>query len=142
MTTKRNPRPDPARAFTRIAALAVVTAVVLAGVGYYPTLALSGSAGAQAMFIGIGVALLGAWIGSLMPVLFISTNPRVFLNGILLGLLARFGVTLALALVFRALGIAPAKPLLLWAGIGQVVILATDTVALLRLVRRLTWESK
>jgi len=125
-----------------VAVLAAATSVVLAGLGYYPTVAVSGAAGARVMLIGIGAALFGAWAGSLMPVLFVSTNPHVFFNGLLLGLGVRFAVTLALALVLRSAGVEPIKPLLLWVGIGQVVLLGSDTVAQLRWVRQLTWEGK
>jgi len=142
MTPESSPKPDHALTFARMAGLALATAIVLAAVGYGPTVALAGPTGVRGMFIGIGAALLGAWIGSLIPVLFISTDPRVFLNGILLGLAARFGISLGAALLLRALDVAPASPLLLWVGIGQVALLATDTVTLLRLVRNLTWESK
>jgi hypothetical protein len=142
MTTERSPKPDLVQTFVRIAALAAATAALLACIGYFPTLRLSGTAGVGAMLVGIAVALVGAWIGSLIPILFIRPDPRVFLNGLLIGLGARFVITLALALLLRAMGVGPAKPLLLWVGIGQVVILATDTVGLLRLVRRLSWEGK
>lgn len=144
MTNGGRAKADAMGAFTRSAALAVAAAVALAGLGYYPTRVLTAGAGTQAMLVGIGVALAGAWAGSLMPILFISPNPRVFLNGILLNLGVRFGGTIALALLLRAMGVGPDKPFLLWVGIGQVVLLATDTVMLLRLVRQLTpmWEGQ
>lgn len=144
MKSKSRGKPDPFATFTRCALLAAVVGVVLAILGYIPTRVLSDGAGTQAMLIGIGVALVGAWAGSLMPVFFISPNPRVFLNGILLNLGVRFAGTMALALLLRALGIGPDKPFLLWVGIGQVVFLVSDTIMLLRLVRVLTptWEGK
>jgi hypothetical protein len=142
MTTNSSPEPDSTQAFVRMAALTAAVAVVLGLAGYYPTIALCGSEGVRALVIGMGVALVGAWLGSLMPALFISPDPRVFLNGLLLGLGVRFAVTLALALLLRALDVAPEKPLLLWVGLGQVVLLGSDSVAQVRLARRLTWGNK
>jgi hypothetical protein len=144
MTTGAENKPEPFATFARCALVAGVTAVVLAGLGYLPTVRLAGDGALPAMLIGIGAALVGAWAGSLMPVLFISRDPRVFFNGILLNLGVRFFGTIALALLLRAMGVGPVKPFLLWVGIGQVVLLASDMIMLLRLVRELTptWEGK
>ena len=136
MTVTTSGKIDPTRAFAQIAGAAALTAVALALVGYFPTVAQAGQAGAAAMGLGIGIALLGAWLGSLVPFFFLHRPLREFPLGILAGLGVRFAATLGLAVGVNALHAVPEQPLLIWVGIGQVVILAADMIGLLRVARQ------
>ena len=133
-------RIDPVRCFVRIAAIALLSAVGLGAVGYYPTLSLAGRTGVSAMLLGIGIALIGGWLGSLPPFFFLNRSAREFPTGILGGLFVRFVSTLGIALGIWALDVVPRAPLLIWVGIGQVVILAVDTIGTVRLARSVTGE--
>lgn len=131
---------EPVRCFLRIATRALLTAVGLGAVGYYPTLSLSGQTGVPAMALGIGIALVGGWVGSAPPCFFIRRPVREFPSGILAGLFIRFVGTLGIALGVWALDVVPHAPLLIWVGLGQMVILAVDTIGIVRLARDVAGE--
>ena len=138
--TKANP--DAASAFIRCAVASALSALLLAAIGWFPTAHLAGSAGLAAMGVAIAISLVGAWVGSLIPILCMTGDAYRFLGGVLGGLAARFMLTMAIALVLRAMDLLPAKPLLLWVGIAQFAILGVDTMMLLRLSRSLKWETR
>jgi hypothetical protein len=131
---------DPVREFLRVVVIALATAVGLAILGYFPTLSRTGQAGVSAMLVGLGIALVGAWVGSLPPFFFLHRSVREFPAGILAGLLVRFVGTMGMALGFWTLDIVPHVPLLIWVGVGQIVILAVDTIGMVRLARDFAGE--
>ena len=90
------------------------------------------------MALGIGIALLGAWLGSLPPLFFVHRPLHEFPTGILAGLLVRFVATLGVALGIWALDIVAGAAFLIWVGMGQIVILAVDTIGMIRLARSLS----
>jgi hypothetical protein len=123
----------PARAFARLAATSLAACVVLAAVGYWPARTLGGI---TAMVVGLSIALLGGWAGLIAPVLAAAAGPRQQLNGQLLGLAARFGATMTLAVAALFSGLVPIKPMILWAAIGHSAVLAVDLAGLVRLLKR------
>lgn len=131
------PKIDLASAFLRLAAAALGATVVLVLLGWYPTVALAGADGPGALLAGVGVALVGGWFGIAVPVMCLHQPPRVLAWATLGGLGARFFVTLALALAASKLSSLPVKPLLLWVGLAQFVVLAVDMFGLIRIVRTL-----
>jgi hypothetical protein len=124
----------------RIALISTAAAALLALVGYWPTAAQAGSAGVTAMLVGIGICLIGGWAGSLPTVAYLPRPPRDHANGILIGLAARFAVTLGLAIGAWLTGMFPKAPLLLWVGIAQLAILAVDVPGLVVLLKRAAKE--
>jgi CHASE2 domain-containing sensor protein len=110
--------------------VSTAAAATLALVGYWPTQVQAGAPGVSAMLAGIGIALVGGWAGSLPTVAYLPRKPREHAIGILIGLATRFGVTLGLAVAAWLTGVFPKTPLLLWVGIGQLVILAVDVPGL------------
>lgn len=131
-------RIEPAREFLRTALVALGSAIGLALIGYYPTVSLSGPSGVRAMALGIAVALLGGWAGSVPPLALLRRSAREFAAGTLGGLLVRFVGTLGIALGVWALDVVPHVPLLIWVAIAQFVILTVDTIGLIRLGRQVT----
>jgi hypothetical protein len=123
-------------AFARIVLVSTATAVALAAIGYWPTVAQAGAAGANAMLVAIAICLVGGWVGALPTVAYLNRPPREHPTGILAGLAARFGVTLGLAIAAVLTRAFSDVPLLLWVGIGQLVILGVDVFNLTGLVRR------
>jgi hypothetical protein len=126
----------PIAAFLRIAGAGALTTIVLLALGYAPTAALGGRSAVEAMLIGGGVSLLGGWIGCIPPIAMINAPPAHLMSGLMLGIGARFLLSLGLALALSAYDVAPRVPLLLWVAIVQIAVLTVDTVGLLRLVRR------
>lgn len=118
---------------SRLCARSTLIAALVAVAGYWPMRVFFGAESSLAMLVGI----LIAWTGSLAALIpaaqTYSRGPRVFCFGVLAGLGVRFGLTLALALVLRSLEWVPATPMLVWVGALQLLLLATDTLALVRL---------
>ncbi|MFH1748944.1 MAG: hypothetical protein ABIG44_18075 [Planctomycetota bacterium] len=127
-------------AMLRIVLMAGVAAILLLAIGYWPTRILAGSAGLMGMLAGVAVALVGAWAGSLPTLLYISRPAREHPIGILIGLGVRFGVTMGLALAVWLCHVVPEKPLLLWVGIAQCVILGVDVTGLVILLKKAAKE--
>ncbi len=129
-----SPRVGPA--FARIAACSAGVAAALAALGYWPTQRMAGAEATWPMAVGIAVALVGAWAGSLPTVLYLRKDPREHVSGILIGLVVRFGATMALALaVLLGSGLAQ-TPLLLWVAIAHLGLLLTDVLGLIGLLQR------
>lgn len=127
--------------FPRLALLSGLTAVGLAAIGYWPTLAQAGAAGASAMLVAIAIALVGAWAGTLPPVVYLAKPPQQHPIGILMGLSTRFLVTMGLALGVWLTGLFPKAPLLIWVGIAQFVLLGVDVAVLVGLLRKAAKEA-
>lgn len=119
-----------------MAGVSLLVAVGVALVGYWPTANVAGPAGVAAMFAGIGVALLGGWIGLIPSFIVLRRDPRQQINGILGGLGLRFAATLALTAAVYFTGAFEARPLVLWVALSQLVVLAVDTVGLVGLYKR------
>ena len=124
----------------RAAATAVVAggfaAAGLVAIGWLPTARLAGAAGTNAMLAGTLIALAGGWAG-LVPILrALPQRPADQLNGILLGTVLRFVVTLGAAIAFALGGLFAPRPLVLWVAIAQMVLIAVDTMMLLPHLRR------
>ncbi|MEW6250191.1 MAG: hypothetical protein AB1716_06060 [Planctomycetota bacterium] len=128
--------PQPAVAFRNIALRALLAAILLGALGYMPTMLQAGGAGLGGMLGGISIALVGSWAGSLPTALYLVRPPRQHPTGILAGLAVRFVVTIGLALGAWLTGIWPERPLLIWVGIAQFVLLAVDVLGLTALLKR------
>jgi len=125
----------PVGALARLALISTATGALLIAVGYWPTTHIVGRQGVAALIVGVLIALVGGW-AAYGPVLASLRKPgpeRV--NAILLSTVLRFVVTLGLATAAALSGYFPSKPLILWVAIAQLIVLAVDTVGLVRLVK-------
>lgn len=134
MSTSADPRIGPH--LLRLGATSAAVAVGAGAVGAWPTASLAGGAGLVAMGVGLGVALAGAWIGIVPTLLWLRYPPQEYPTGIMAGLAARFGATAGLALAVWLPGRLAEQPLLLWVGLGHVLLLMVDVFGLTRLLRQ------
>jgi hypothetical protein len=141
MTQSEDGRPLLLAAGARLALTSLAVAAALALIGYWPTSSTAGSAGVTAMLVGIGVSLVGAWIGTAPVLAYLRKPPREHANGILLGLGTRFAATLGLALAACFVGDISRTPLLLWVAISQFVILMIDVVGMVSLLKRVAKDA-
>ena len=128
---------DSLVAFMRLAAVSLAASAGMALIGWYPTTALGGPGADRAMLAGIAVALVGGWAGVIAPVAVLGRSAATLAYATLGGLGVRFVVTLAAAVLAWKLGPWPARPLMLWVGLAQFVILAVDIIGLVRIVRKI-----
>jgi len=122
--------------FVRVGAASAAVAAIMALIGYFPTVRLAGAAGVTAMFVGIGISLIGAWVGVTPTIAYLGKPAREHPTGILAGLGVRFAVTLGLALAAALTDMFARLPLLWWVGISQFVILGVDVFGLVGLLKR------
>ncbi len=141
MTDPKASNIRPAHAFARLGLIALGVAVVLAAVGYWPTVRLAGAEAVEAMLLGIGIALVGAWAGSLATCLYFAKPPAQHPIGILAGLVVRFVVTIGLTVAAWAADAFDNNPLLIWVGLAQLVILGVDVTGMAGFLRRAAEET-
>jgi hypothetical protein len=121
--------------------ISALTAVGLVAIGYVPTVRLAGVEAISGLFFGVAIGLVGGWGGTLPPILYLRRPVHEQTNGLLLGIVVRFGLTLALALAAWLAQFVEARPLLFWVGLSQLVILAVDTFGLVGLLKRVSERS-
>lgn len=112
-----------------VAWTAGLTAVVL-GLGFLPTRGLAGTGGPPAMLAGGMIGLAASWLGGIPTALAAARPPaarRAAIATVILGGMAlRFVVVLALILAVALSSRLARGPLLVWAAISYVVLLAVD----------------
>ncbi len=113
---------------------AIVVAVLLLAIGYFPTKRLAGTEAVPAMVAGCVISMLSSIVGAL-PLRNSSRGPvsRVP-QAVLLSTALRFLVVLILALSVALSGWFVRAPLLVWVAISYMVFLTTDTVRNVRMV--------
>lgn len=125
---------SPRTALAALWTASLVAALLLAAASGWPAMTLGGPDGVTAMGVGIGVCAVISLIAAVPPSLKVADGRRELATAILLGLGARFLLTLAA--VAAVLVVAPGnKALLAWIGVGHVVLLAVDTAALISVMK-------
>ncbi|GMV96922.1 MAG: hypothetical protein HRF43_02025 [Phycisphaerae bacterium] len=115
-----------------------VAAVVVGGVGYWPTRHLAGGPGIEAMGVALGL-VTGAVYATMLPAMrrmAAATTPATRFKAAFRAGLERFVITLALAgaVAWRA-GL-EMRSFLLWVAIGYVLMIKVETLILIRWSRR------
>lgn len=119
-----------------MAATTLVVGLTLGLLAAWPVEARYAVAGVLALGLGLMAAVVGGWVGTALTLMFLSRTAQEQATGILLGLIARFFVTITLIGVGMVSDIAPRGVFLVAAAVGQLLILAIDTAGLAKLVRQ------
>lgn len=113
--------------FIRFAGVALAVAVVLALLGYGPTVRFGGREAIGAMLVGCGISLAGSLAGMVLIVLAGlpgGPKPQTAIFG---AMLLRLVVVAVVCTAIALSGWFPLTPLLLWTALSYVVLLAADT---------------
>lgn len=112
--------------YLRFLAWAVAIGVAAALLGYLPTRRLSGDGALPAMIAGIVIGVIASGAGAL-PILLArrSGAPPSPVQG-LLSMAVRLAVLVVLGVSAGLSGVFPARPLIVWVGLGYVVQLGLD----------------
>ena len=110
--------------------------VVACVAGVWPTYRLAGWSGVTAMGAGAAIALVGCVVGSVVIGSMVARRPALAGHGVMAGASVRFAVVVVLAGVVAWTGRVPAAPMLIWVAVSYVVMLAAETVGLVRVIRR------
>lgn len=123
-----------ARKYLRLAAAGLLTALLLAALGYFPTVRLAGGGAAAGMVAGIAVSLTAGLIGAVPVGLAAIRSPEKTPQAVLLSTTLRFLVVLALAASLILSGWFDRAVVGVWVGISYIAMLAVDTIFAVRLV--------
>ncbi len=127
MTATHEPETRPGRTFALLAGLSLLTVLLAAAVGAWPTQVLAGIPGLVAMAVGLGIALVASLAGLVPLVLLPGRDAQARLNGLLTGMGLRFMLTLAPLLALLLTRRLAGLPLAMWTVIGYLLLLAVDT---------------
>lgn len=127
------PRRTLALEVARFVALILVAAAALGAIGYLPTRRLGGAGAVRAMLLALGIVSLASVAGA-VPVFLARQSGEPKAHAPLAAMLVRLVTVALLALVVGVVLAPPLAPLLLWLGIGYVVLLVVDTAYALRLL--------
>jgi len=117
-------------------AWALAALIVACLVGLWPTYRLAGWAGVMAMGVGGAISLVGCVLGSVVIGMVLVRRPELGGYSVMAGASVRFAVVVVLAGVVAWTRRVPAAPMLVWVAVTYMVMLAAETVGLVRVIRR------
>lgn len=123
----RGDRPRTGGTYLRFLAMASALAAAVALVGLLPTRRLGGPGAVSAMLAGCAVSLIASACGGVPIALARGGSGQARLQAVLLSMAVRLAVELALVLAAALSGLFPRGPLLVWAALSYLVLLAADT---------------
>ncbi len=116
-------------------AWALAGLVVVCVAGLWPTYCLAGWAAVTAMGVGAAVSLVGCALGSAVIGVVLVRRPELAGHSVMAGAAVRFAVVVVMAGVVAWTRRVPAAPMLVWVAVSYVVMLATETIGLVRVIR-------
>lgn len=119
-------RTTAASEVVRFVALLLSVTTVLAVIGYLPTRRIGGPTAVSAMLLALGIASVASVVGA-VPVFLARRAGEPKAHVPLAAMLVRLVTVVLLAPVVAVALEPPLAPLLLWLGIGYVVLLGVDT---------------
>ena len=123
------------RHYTRLAGISIACGLVLAAVGYLPTVRMAGGIGVTGMWYGIAVSLVAGLVGALPVAHAISQSNANVPIAVLLGTAVRFLLTLMLVVTLVFSGLVDRVAFVTWVGVSYMVLLLVDTLASLSCVK-------
>ena len=117
-------------------AWALAGLIVTCLVGVWPTYRLAGWPGVTAMGVGAATSFVGCVLGSAVIGVMLVRRPELAGHSVMAGASVRFVAVVVLAGVVAWTRCVPAAPMLVWVAVSYVVMLATETVGLVRVIRR------
>jgi hypothetical protein len=122
------------RQYLRLAATGVGTALVLALLGYFPTVRLAGTDAIAGMLAGIAISLAGGLVGAVPVGRAAIKSPLKTPQAVMLSTAMRILVVLALAASVILSGWFDPIVVGVWVGISYLAMLAVDTLFAIRMV--------
>jgi len=117
-------------------AWALAGLIVACVAGVWPTYRLAGWPAVMAMGVGAAISLVGCVVGSVVIGSMVARRPALAGHSVMAGASVRFAVVVVLAAVVAWTRWLPAAPMLVWVAVSYVVMLATETVGLVRVIQR------
>lgn len=118
------------------AATALLTVVVLAGLGYVPTVRIAGPDAVWAMLTGCLVSWIASCVGAVPLALALTRNETQPASAILLSMALRFFVVLVLVVPLALSGLIDKVVTLLWVALSYMLLLVVDTLYATSMVKQ------
>lgn len=112
------------------------TALVVAALGYFPTVRLRGGEGAAAMAAGCGVSWIASCIGALPTAAALSSRPKQAATAVLASTTIRFVTALVLVVPLVFSGWFDRTVLVLFVAVSYLMMLIADTLLAVRFIGR------
>ena len=122
------------RKYLRLVGISALTAVGIAVLGYFPTVQIAGPAAVPGMLVAIGASLLAGLLGAAPISLAMAKAPDKTPQAVLASTALRFVVILALAAALILCGWFDRLVVGVWIGISYMILLAVDTMFVVRSV--------
>lgn len=132
----QTPKSFPVREFIKLTAASAGVVVVLALLGYFPTLRFYGDDGVPAMLVGLAVASVATLVGLIPGLKAANASGQERHQAILIGMLIRLVLIVLIGAAAALSGFVPYRPLLIWLAIGYLALLFVDTLAMYSLFTR------
>lgn len=129
-------RPNAIGRILRLAGAGLAALIVAGALGAYPTVRLAGSEGLPALALGCAIAWIAGIVGFIPGCLLMDTKAEQAAKAFLAGSVIRFLVAVLLGLPVVLADVVDKTPLLLWIGIGYMVVLLVETTLVVSLMNR------
>ena len=116
--------------------IGLATALVVAALGYFPTMRLTSGGGAAALAVGCGVSWIASCVGAVPISLALSQSRASLGSAVLAATALRFGVVLASTLCVALTRVFEPAPLLIWVALSYLTLVAAETTLALRFHRK------
>lgn len=113
-------------------ALSFAATLVIAGLGYLPTLRIAGDGAIKAMVAGCLISFIASGVGVIPVLLAQRESTSNITQAILVSTGLRFIVVLMLTLSIALSGWFETAPLLIWVAVSYMALLSIDTLFLVR----------
>ena len=125
------------RSYFGFVGLALLSATVIAALGYVPTIRVSGQQAVLSMVVGCCVSWLTSSIGAIPLAIVLPRDPSNAPAVILGSTALRFLVVMALVVPLTFSGWVDRKVFVFWVGVSYVLMLLVDTAYALLIVKRM-----
>jgi hypothetical protein len=116
--------------------MGLATALVVAAVGYFPTVRIRGGEGAAALAVGCAVSWIASCIGALPTAAALAARPKQAGTAVLASTMVRFVTALVLVVPLVLSGWFDRTVLVLFVAITYLMMLMVDTLLAVRIIRR------
>jgi hypothetical protein len=112
------------------------TALVVAALGYFPTMRLTGGGAAVALVVGCGVSWIASCVGAVPTAAALSSRPTQAATAVLASTVARFITAIVLVVPLVLSGWFDRKVLVVFVAVSYLMMLLVDTLLAVRIIRR------
>jgi hypothetical protein len=122
------------RSYLRLVAVGILTAVLVALLGYWPTVRMAGPGAVGAMLVGIAASLLAGLVGAVPVGLAAAAEPGKVPQAVMASTALRFIVVLGAAAAVILSGRFDRVVVAVWIAVSYMIMLVVDTAFAIRVV--------